>query len=649
MSAEDKRTFSVRMATLMSITNTSMRLLFHATEGAARASGTGIVLRRQAWLSLCDFAEHFKASFTNAHFDGSTLFSKTIHYTLLQSEKDGKTSAIGIRGADKQQMDAELRKEMMAIWPHLSQKTLDLLVTPHKCRATDLTVGKIYAAMMIMEYYRQSKAKKLQALREEQNRTPLMFQRMEPPSPTQEGMPGQNTLPSIQPDQGMGHPQEGGMTESQSWVTQRAQEMFQKTGTWSPERGRPEDIINNHPGSQSVEMREMGKDGYSDSEHYLLMDGPGRAASMPRLPAENQTITDTSPIRRSASTLGHPRSKGMHLDDYSLERVIPEESQRHQRRRERSYRASERSLSRYTDADTGLGTDLSTTTQSGDLPPKEKDRERGRPKDRKHHHHHHHHHHHSSCDKERYSQERHEYSQARSRDRRWSRSPSEGRERMPHRQGSSSVSGSPVPSTSGTSTPRRGRRQLPQTPTTPRPHVTYSPVVRKAMNTMSQQPPLSQSGRIPTPVPRRYSPHPTDYSARDQQSGSSHKSSRSPGTDKHTVPRNESPRTHRHSSNRWSTASSHISEPYPGSHQEYCSPEYDEPSGNTLPFETSAATSSRQSPRTSRVVPSTVSPSRHGRRLPNGYYAHGAMNPRGPGTRKRMHEQYSETDDDDWC
>lgn len=89
-------------------------------------------------------------------------------------------------------MDAELRKEMMAIWPNLSQKTLDLLVTPHKCKrnpgrgrvgsgrgpacvraclsstATDLTVGKIYAAMMIMEYYRQSKAKKLQAMREEQ-------------------------------------------------------------------------------------------------------------------------------------------------------------------------------------------------------------------------------------------------------------------------------------------------------------------------------------------------------------------------------------------------------------------------------------------------------------------------------------------------
>ncbi|KQK84743.1 hypothetical protein AAES_45762 [Amazona aestiva] len=63
-------------------------------------------------------------------------------------------------------MDAELRKEMVAIWPNLSPKNLDLLVTPHK--STDLTVGKIYAAMMIMEYYRQSKAKKLQAMREEQ-------------------------------------------------------------------------------------------------------------------------------------------------------------------------------------------------------------------------------------------------------------------------------------------------------------------------------------------------------------------------------------------------------------------------------------------------------------------------------------------------
>ncbi|KAI2589169.1 CACNA1A isoform 44, partial [Pan troglodytes] len=103
----------------------------------------------------------------------------TVHFnsTLMALIRTALDIKIAKGGADKQQMDAELRKEMMAIWPNLSQKTLDLLVTPHK--STDLTVGKIYAAMMIMEYYRQSKAKKLQAMREEQDRTPLMFQRME--------------------------------------------------------------------------------------------------------------------------------------------------------------------------------------------------------------------------------------------------------------------------------------------------------------------------------------------------------------------------------------------------------------------------------------------------------------------------------------
>ncbi|KAM6233253.1 LOW QUALITY PROTEIN: voltage-dependent P/Q-type calcium channel subunit alpha-1A [Porphyrio hochstetteri] len=435
----------------------------------------------------------------------------TVHFnsTLMALIRTALDIKIAKGGADKQQMDAELRKEMIAIWPNLSPKNLDLLVTPHK--STDLTVGKIYAAMMIMEYYRQSKAKKLQAMREEQNRTPLMFQRMEPPSPTQDGTPGPDTVPTAEPGTGL-TAHEGGLKESQSWVTQRAQEIFQKTGTWSPERGHPEDVPNSRPNSQLVEMREMAKDGYSDSD-YLPMEGHGRAASMPRLPAENQrrkvrprgnnlsTISDASPMKRSASTLGHARARGVRLDDYSLERVVPEDGQRHhQRRRERDrgHRASERSLSRYTDVDTGLGTDLSITTQSGDLPPKERDPERGRAKDRKHRHHHHHHHHHHGPggDKERCPPERHDYERPRSRDRRWSRSPSEGREHAAPRQGSSSVSGSPVLSTSGTSTPRRARRQLPPTPATPRPHVSYSPAARRPP---PAAPPPARGPRRPPP------------------------------------------------------------------------------------------------------------------------------------------------------
>ena len=41
------------------------------------------------------------------------------------------------------------------------------------------------------------------------------------------------------------------------------------------------------PPPQLVEMREMAKDGYSDSD-YLPMEGHGRAASMPRLPPKTR-------------------------------------------------------------------------------------------------------------------------------------------------------------------------------------------------------------------------------------------------------------------------------------------------------------------------------------------------------------------------
>lgn len=39
----------------------------------------------------------------------------------------------------------------------------------------------------------------------------------------------------------------------------------------------------------------MGRDGYSDSEHYLPTEGQARAASMPRLPAENQVRAFSHP------------------------------------------------------------------------------------------------------------------------------------------------------------------------------------------------------------------------------------------------------------------------------------------------------------------------------------------------------------------
>uniref|UniRef100_A0A3Q2FT87 Voltage-dependent P/Q-type calcium channel subunit alpha-1A n=1 Tax=Cyprinodon variegatus TaxID=28743 RepID=A0A3Q2FT87_CYPVA len=565
----------------------------------------------------------------------------TVHFnsTLMALIRTALDIKIAKGGADKHQMDAELRKEMMAIWPNLSQKTLDLLVTPHKA-ATDLTVGKIYAAMMIMEYYRQSKTKKMQALREEQNRTPLMFQRMEAPSEggglDNQGGQGQNGLPSTQPDNINSIPPEGGLSESQSWMTAKAQEMFQKTGNWSPDRPYPDDVHENRHNPQ--------------------------------------TITDNSPMRRSTSSLVHGRSgRGVRLDDYSLERVVSEEA-RHgggRRHRDRSHRTSQRSLTRYTDADTGLGTDLSTTTQSGDLPPKERERDRGRTKDRRHHHHHHRHH--SSMDKERY--DRHEYQHRHPHDRHWSRSPSEGPDGRGHRQGSSSVSGSPVPSTSGTSTPRRGRRQLPQTPAVPRPHVTYSPAVRKPL----YGPP--GPGRLRSPSPRHFSPpdHDRGYHQRPPSrhasphhggSSSRHGSPRSPRHQSPHSPLHGSPRSpHR---NRWSG-------PPPGDSLEGDGPFYERDYEYERHHEPPAYEQSLshgnphshggnphphpRSPRTARHGPPPP-PHPHPRRVPNGYRSsspspqrrgppgaapphHRPPHPRGP--RKGLHEPYSETDEDDWC
>uniref|UniRef100_A0A3B5ALJ0 Voltage-dependent calcium channel type A subunit alpha-1 n=1 Tax=Stegastes partitus TaxID=144197 RepID=A0A3B5ALJ0_9TELE len=84
----------------------------------------------------------------------------TVHFTstlmsLIRTALEIKIA----RGLDRIALDNELQKEISIIWSYLPQKTLDLLVPINK--DTDMTVGKIYASMMIMDYFKQSKAKKL--------------------------------------------------------------------------------------------------------------------------------------------------------------------------------------------------------------------------------------------------------------------------------------------------------------------------------------------------------------------------------------------------------------------------------------------------------------------------------------------------------
>uniref|UniRef100_A0A3Q1EF00 Voltage-dependent calcium channel type A subunit alpha-1 n=1 Tax=Acanthochromis polyacanthus TaxID=80966 RepID=A0A3Q1EF00_9TELE len=87
--------------------------------------------------------------------DMSVHFTSTL-MSLIRTALDIK---IARGGEDRIGLDAELQKEISIIWPYLPQKTLDLLVPINK--DTDMTVGKIYASMMIMDYFKQSKAKKL--------------------------------------------------------------------------------------------------------------------------------------------------------------------------------------------------------------------------------------------------------------------------------------------------------------------------------------------------------------------------------------------------------------------------------------------------------------------------------------------------------
>lgn len=81
----------------------------------------------------------------------------TVHFTstLMALIRTALEIKLAPAGAKQHQCDAELRKEISSVWANLPQKTLDLLVPPHK--PDEMTVGKVYAALMIFDFYKQNK------------------------------------------------------------------------------------------------------------------------------------------------------------------------------------------------------------------------------------------------------------------------------------------------------------------------------------------------------------------------------------------------------------------------------------------------------------------------------------------------------------
>ncbi|PKU45595.1 voltage-dependent r-type calcium channel subunit alpha-1e isoform x2 [Limosa lapponica baueri] len=482
----------------------------------------------------------------------------TVHFTstlmaLIRTALDIK---IAKGGADWQQLDSELQKEILTIWPHLSQKMLDLLVPMPK--TSDLTVGKIYAAMMIMDYYKQSKAKKQRQQLEEQKNAP-MFQRMEPSSLPQEIISNAKALPYLQQDTLSGLSSRSGFP---SLSPLSPQEIFQ-LACMDPAHGQFQEHQSLEP-----EVREFQRVQPSNRGNYLPVDTQdhavsGRASSMPRLTVDPQVVTDTSSMRRSFSTIRDKRTNSSWLDEFSMERS----SDNTYKSRRRSYHSSLQLSARRLNADSGHRSD---GHRSGG-------RERGRSKERKHllspdi----------SRCNSEERSPQAHDESPER---RRESRSPSEGRSQTPNRQGTGSLSESSIPSISDTSTPRRGRRQLPPVPPKPRPLLSYASMLR---HTGDASPPAEESE----------GGSPLLSSTLEPNAAGLTESSSSPAGKQ----------------SRQSTPQRYISEPYLALHDDSHASDCGEE--ETLTFEAAVATSLGRS-----NTIGSAPPLRHSWQMPNGHY-----------------------------
>ncbi|XP_051517883.1 voltage-dependent N-type calcium channel subunit alpha-1B-like [Myxocyprinus asiaticus] len=425
--------------------------------------------------------------------------------------------------------DAELKKELATVWPNLSQKTMDLLVTPHKRKhimnhlpgslsyfSNELTVGKVYAALMIFDYYKQNRAKRLQIQQQQQreqtghgsqNKVSALLEPILPLTHMQDQAMNSVDFPSEFQAQirsssttlnnGRTH-LDNTIKGSSSWASEKSREVH-RSKRRPISRGQSEEASNANTAQESVEMRKM--DNSANTATAAGLEGQGRAVSMPKLNTEMQrshsrhfpgTLLEPipdSPMRRSASTFAPQRPREVNLNDYILEKPVQERHHHHRHRchHRRDRDKKQRSLDR-------SPTGQHKTTGTAADPIEERVHDRGRSHERRHHS--------SSAEKQRYySCDRYgsrEHCNSKSAVASCVTSPSATQEANLNKQGSGWAKGSPVLLTSEASTPSRGRRQLPQTPLTPRPSVAYRTANSSPVHILGAQAglPLPSLGRL---------------------------------------------------------------------------------------------------------------------------------------------------------
>ncbi|XP_021572822.1 voltage-dependent N-type calcium channel subunit alpha-1B-like, partial [Carlito syrichta] len=258
----------------------------------------------------------------------------TVHFTstLMALIRTALEIKLAPAGTKQHQCDAELRKEISSVWANLPQKTLDLLVPPHK--PDEMTVGKVYAALMIFDFYKQNKS-----TRDQIHQAPGGLSQMGPVSLFH---PLKATLEQTQPavlrgarvflrqksstslsNGGAVQTQEGGIKESVSWGTQRTQDTLYEARA-PLERGHSAEIPVGQTGALAVgvQMQNMALRG-PDGEPQPGLESQGRAASMPRLAAETQALLGghgrRAPDAQSLDSFSHVAATGGEL----LSPVLP--------------------------------------------------------------------------------------------------------------------------------------------------------------------------------------------------------------------------------------------------------------------------------------------------------------------------------------
>uniref|UniRef100_UPI00358ED82E voltage-dependent N-type calcium channel subunit alpha-1B-like n=1 Tax=Myxine glutinosa TaxID=7769 RepID=UPI00358ED82E len=201
--------------------------------------------------------------------DGKVHFTSTLA-SLIRTALNIK---IATGEQDQMELDEELRKDIITVWPKVKPETLNLIIPRHQ--DPDLTVSKVYAAHLIVDFYRKRRQKK------------------------------QKVGPSMNSDH---HPLGQPITSAQArplctprhaWMPQQRDQQTRQppatTGTLAQANAVEMQTLT----VSSREKDEREQDGEQDGD-FVMSDG--KAISLPRISSQPMA---SQPVRRSISARFH--------------------------------------------------------------------------------------------------------------------------------------------------------------------------------------------------------------------------------------------------------------------------------------------------------------------------------------------------------